>query len=225
MFSYINGGFLMKKIFLLLILMFLMTPIANALECYSAKECTVYGEMYLASKDYEKALSCFDHAISFNEKAYLAYAFRAKTNYYLKKYNQTIEDATKSIDIKPNPRAFGIRGSARLALGDYSEAINDTSLALELSPNYMKCYEVRARAKVMLSAYESALEDANKALKLNPGYPKNYEVRARAYLGLKKYSDAKRDFEVAEGLFKMQNDEKSSKKMSKLAKYSKRHIK
>ena len=225
MFDNFNGGINMKRVLFLFIAIFLIAPSAQSMNCYSANECTIYGEMYISSADYQEAINCFNQAIAINEKAYMAYVYRAKAYFYLKNYKQTFLDASKSIEIKPNPRGFGLRGSAKLAMGDYVGAVNDTSLALELNPNYMKCYEVRGRAKITLKDYKGALEDADSALKLRRNYAKSYEVRARAYLGLKEYTSAKRDFEVAEGMFKAQNDRVNEKKMRKMANYCKRRIK
>ncbi len=214
----------MKKLFLLICLLLFSTS-AQAIECYSPYECDVYGNLYIKSKDYKEAVECFDKSISMYGKDFNAYALRAKANFYLKNYDKTFKDATKSIDIAPNPMGFGLRASAKLIKKDYTGAINDASMALDLNPKYMKCYEVRARAKVALKDYNGALEDIQKALALRNNYAKSYEVRAMAEMGLKDYASAKRDFEVAEGFFKFQEDTVNEKKMQRLARYCKRRIK
>ena len=223
MFGNINGGIVMKKLFLIICILIFSTS-AQAVECYSAYECTVFGELYIREKDYKDAVECFDKAISFYDKCFIAYAFRAKANFYLKEYHKTFNDASKSIEILPNPVGYGLIASAKLALGDEKGAIEDTTKALELDSRYMKCYEVRARAKVKLKDYNGALEDIQKALALRPNYAKSYEVKARAEQGLKDYRSAKRDFEVAEGFFKLQEDTVNEKKMQRLVRYCKRRI-
>lgn len=212
----------MKKIFLTIsILLFFIAPVF-AVDCKSADECVVIGEKFIAQKDYTTAIECFDTAISMDKDTYMAYAFRAKANFYLGNYDFMIEDTNTSIEIHPNSRAYGLRGSAKLALGDVEGAIEDTTKALEINPEYMKCYEVRARAEVNAEQYIEALKDANKAIALRGDYAKSYEVLGYAQMGIKDYPSAIESFEKAKNLFKKDNDRKKFKLMKKKIKDCKR---
>ena len=225
MFSNSNGGFLMKKLFLIILILSSFALPSFAIECESSGECYVIGKTMIMQKEYENAVKCFDMAISMDsEDAYL-YAYRAKANFYLKKFDSMIEDTTKSIEIYPNDRAYGLRGSAKLALGDNEGAIEDTTEALKLNPFYMKCYEVRARAEVNIEDYIEALKDISKAIKLKDDYAKSYEVLAYAQMGIKDYRSAVESFEKSAALFKKDKDKQNYKEMQQKIKYCKRLIK
>lgn len=209
-----------KKIFLTVIYLLVLVLPVYAIECESASQCVIIGQKMIEQKEYEKALKCFDNALLMDSQSYLAHAYRAKTNFYLGRYEQMLEDTTKSIEIYPNDRAYGLRGSAKLALGNNLGAIEDVSKALELNPKYMKCYEVRARAEANIGDYISALKDANRAINLRKDYAKAYEVLGYAQVGIKDYLSAIESFKIAEDLFKNQGDRKSSNKMkSEIKKY------
>jgi len=215
----------MKKFILILSILLLLPCAINAQECQSSTECAIMGKKLLEQKEYKNAIECFNKSINMDENEYFSYAYRAKANYYLKNYEQALKDADKSISIKPNSRAFGIKSSIDLLNGDYRKAIENSTKALELNPNYMKCYEVRARAELELEDYISALKDSTKAINLRNNYAKSYEVRAIAYAGIKDYNSAFSDAENAAKIFKQNKDRKNYKKMKKLVKQYKGKIK
>jgi len=214
----------MKKLFLLLTLIFLFTNSVFAQECETSDECTLLGRKHIIEKKYKKAIECFDFAISKDEEAYLAYAYRAKAYFYLKNYNKTLEDTKKSLEICENSVSHGLRGSVHNVKGNYHDAIEETTKALDLNPWYMKCYEVRARAELNIEDYFGALKDSNKAIKLKNDYPKSYEIRGYAYLGLKDIPCAKSDFAQAAELYKDNGDKKNYKQMKKMVKICQRKM-
>lgn len=215
----------MKKFLILFFIILLTTANAFAEECNSATQCAITGKQLLDIKDYNAAIECFNRAIMFDENEYFSYAYRAKTYYYLKDYIQAEKDAEKSLSIKPNSTAFGMRATLRLMEGNYRDAIDNATDAIALNPEYMKCYEVRARAKVGVEEYFEALKDISKAIKLCDYYPKNYEVQAMAYMGLKDYRTAFVNFEKAAELFKANGDRKNYIKMKKSARNCRKRIK
>ena len=149
--------------------------------------------------DYNGAVKIFSEAIELNPKNALAYYGRAYAYDDLKKYQQAIEDCTKSIQFN-SPRlvdAYNNRGEAYRKLGNYAQAINDYNKALELNPNYFKAYNNRGIAYRNLGKYDMAFQDYDKALELNPNYVYAYNNRGWAYFCLKKYQQALKDFDKA----------------------------
>ncbi|MBR2525512.1 hypothetical protein IKE67_03500 [bacterium] len=215
----------MKNFILTLLTIFFASCNVLAHECNSSTECAIMGKKLIEQKEYKNAIECFTKAIEMDENEYFSYAFRAKANYYLKNYEQTIKDADKSIEINPNSVAYGIKSSVNLLKGNYNDAINNSTKALELNPQYMKCYEVRARAELATENYVDALKDSTKAINLRNDYAKSYEVRAKAYAGIKDYISATQDCEKAAALFKNNHDRKNARQMKKLAKCYKGKIK
>lgn len=226
MFGNSNGGFLMKRFFLAIFFILLMAISPTfAIDCKSSTECVLIGQNLITQKEYDMAIECFDTAISMAEDDYMAYAYRAKANFYLGNYSLMIDDTTKSIEIYKNSSAYGLRGSAKLAMGDNAGAIEDTTKALILNPNYMKCYEVRARAEVNTEDFLQALKDASKAIKLRDNYAKSYEVLAYAQMGIKDYPSALESFKKSVELFKNDRDRKNYKLVKKQMKLCKKTIK
>lgn len=215
----------MKRIFLILITTIFISSSVYAQECSTPTECAIIGKKFIEQKEYQNAIECFNKAIEMDENEYFSYAYRAKANYYLKNYEQTIKDANKSIEIKPNSVAYGMKSSINLLNGNYQETIENSTKALELNPKYMKCYEVKARAELLTENYIDALRDSTKAIKLRNDYPKSYEVRAKAYAGIKDYLSAIKDCEKAAELFKTNHDRKNYNQMKKLAKIYKGKLK
>lgn len=215
----------MKRI-ILIICFILITASSQvyAVECDSSTQCAYLGTQFINQKEYKNAIECFDKAISFDEKDYFSYAFRAKSYYYLKDYSNVVKDIEKSLSIKPNSVAYGLRATMELKEGKHRESIEDATKALELNPNYMKCYEVRGRAEIATEDYFGALKDATKAIKLRDNYAKSYEVKAMAYMGLKDYQSSLENYEKASELFKEVGDRKNYKKMKKQAKLCRKRI-
>ena len=214
----------MKRLFILFVLMFMFVLDVNALECDTSTQCALLGKQLLNQKEYKNAIECFDRAISFDEKDFFAHAYRAKAYYYLGDYGNAKKDIEKSLEIKPNSVAYGLKSSLYLKEGKYRETIESSTKAIELNPEYMKCYEVRGRAKVGLEDYFGALKDAAKAVKLRNNYAKSYEVMGMAHIGLRDYPSAVADYEKAAVLFKEQGDRKNYKKMKKIMKLCRKRI-
>ena len=215
----------MKNFILVLITIFFVSCNVYARECESATECAIMGKKLIDQKEYKNAIECFNKAIEMDENEYFSYAFRAKANYYLKNYEQTLKDADKSIEIKPNSVAYGIKSSINLLKGNYQEAIENSTNALELNPKYSKCYEVRAKAEFETADYINALKDSNKAINLKQDLILCHQIKAKSYEKLKDYLSAKESCEKSAEFFKNNKDRKNYRQMKKLAKYYKGKIK
>lgn len=225
MFSNSNSGVLMKKLLILFVVFFLTINVVQAIECDTSTQCAFLGKQLVGQKEYKSAIEFFDRAIIFDEEDYFSYAYRAKSYYYLKDYINAGKDIEKSLSIKPNSVAYGLKATLYLREGKYHEAIENATNAIELNPQYMKCYEVRGRAKANLEDYFDALKDATKAISLKDDYAKSYEVMGMAHVGLKDYPSAISDYEKAAELFKASGDRKNYKKMKKYAKFCRKRIK
>ncbi|CAN1789306.1 Protein STIP1 homolog [Linum perenne] len=77
----------------------------------------------------------------------------------------------KAIDLKP----FGglhimhkFRSSARLAMGDYSGALEDARAALELAPEYTEAYLCEGDAFIAMEQYDAAEKSYSTCLQIDP---------------------------------------------------------
>jgi tetratricopeptide (TPR) repeat protein len=75
-----------------------------------------------------------------------------------------------------------IRGFAFLNLGQYSDAVHETTLAIDLDPRAVR-YTSRGYAYLALRNYPSALADAEAGIAGNPADPANYIIKALALNG------------------------------------------
>ena len=95
---------------------------------------------------------------------------------------------TKSIGLNPNnnnPENFLYRAKCKEALGNFTEAINDFNIAIDLDPKNANIYIARAILKNKLKDYSGAINDYNKAHDLNPNaadghYRSAYELLERS---------------------------------------------
>ena len=61
--------------------------------------------------------------------------------------------------------------------GDFSDAIEDYTKAIELDPDYADAYNNRGYAYYLLEQYGKALNDYDKAIELDPNYEKTIYLR------------------------------------------------
>jgi len=132
-----------------------------------------------------------------NEQADKEYS----TNNYLK----AIDLATRSINLKVNPRSYFIRADCRFSLKDYEAALDDYNTAItNYSPYYStdkykgRLYYWRGRSKQKLEKYNDAISDFNNSISYNyedAGYA--YWNRGNCYYELEKYKESDDDYAKA----------------------------
>ena len=88
-------------------------------------------------------------------------------------------------------------GNECFNFGDYSEAIENYSAAIELEEDCAIAYNNRSYAYVKLEKYDEALSDAERAIHFRPDKADYYDTLGCAYMGLKNYSKAIEAFDQA----------------------------
>jgi tetratricopeptide (TPR) repeat protein len=74
------------------------------------------------------------------------------------------------------------RGIAYADLGNYRQAIDDYSWAIELKPDYAEVYNYRGKAYYGLRNYRQAIEDYGRAIEIKPDYTEAYINRGAVNL-------------------------------------------
>ncbi len=92
--------------------------------------------------------------------------------------------------------AYLNRANAFSDLHKNNEAINDYSMALQLSPDYAEAYNYRGLEYYALKKYELALSDYNMAIKFRPDYADAFKNRGIALFFLQKFDVAVKDFNM-----------------------------
>jgi|CXWL01.1.fsa_nt_gi hypothetical protein len=94
-------------------------------------------------------------------------------------------------------RSYKNRGSASVTLGNYSDAIRDFSLALEISPRDPDAYLNRGMASMQLGSFSDALNDFALGLEIKPGEPAFYVNRGIVHAMNRRYDEALLEFDRA----------------------------
>lgn len=114
---------------------------------------------------------------------------------------------------------------------DYDNAINATTAAISLYPEYAEAFCTRGAAYASKEDYEKSIKDYNKAISIKPDYPNSYCERGGVYFKQEKNDIALADFnkalslkpDYAEAMFgrgliyQKQNDMENAKNDLKLA--------
>ncbi|ANB12785.1 protein channel TOM70 [Sugiyamaella lignohabitans] len=111
-----------------------------------------------------------------DQKQKLAASFKAAGNdaYGSKKYEKAIELYSSAIKCDPtDPIFYSNRAACYSALQNFEKVIEDTTKALELKPDYIKCLSRRAIAEEKLEKYPDAILDFTSACILGDFQDKN----------------------------------------------------
>jgi tetratricopeptide (TPR) repeat protein len=102
------------------------------------------------------------------EEASRQYNSRAWHEYKKGDFDQAIADGGKSIELKPNPWAYGTRAWARQAKGDAKGALDDLAQALQLETDYNGVDLDRGMAEYIRENWAQAIEWWEKGLAKDP---------------------------------------------------------
>ncbi len=92
-----------------------------------------------------------------------------------KNWEKVLEYANKAIEMDRNyPKAYSLRGLARLQKRKVNEALGDFNKSIKLDPQDAMTYFNRALAHYILGNYESALKDVKKCKKLGGNVPQSF---------------------------------------------------
>lgn len=123
-----------------------------------------------------------------NEYDYLA---KAKKNMEKEKYHEVISFCDKALKINNDlPEAYSFKGNALYNLGEYNDAAESFSHAIEKEPDEAEHYYDRSWSYCNLDKYEDAIVDMNKALEIEPKTSAFYYDRGRFEYWAERYKDA-----------------------------------
>jgi len=106
-----------------------------------------------------------------------------------------IDDHSIAIRLDPkNSHYFNNRGNAKIAIGNYDQALDDFNEAIRLDPQEAVAYNNRGNARYFRKEYDKALADFAEAIRLDPTDPVALNSRAvlLATCPDEKYRDGKK---------------------------------
>jgi tetratricopeptide (TPR) repeat protein len=129
----------------------------------------VEGEEFMAARNLEAAISCFDRAIELDTANEYAWGGKALALDYLKRYENALECYNKAIECNSNNSiTWHNRGLTLASLKMLRESVESFGKALEINPNYAKAWYNKGRLLEKLGESESSQQCFNKARKLDP---------------------------------------------------------
>jgi tetratricopeptide (TPR) repeat protein len=155
--------------------------------------------------DYSKAMRHYNRAIRFNKQSVLAYWRRARVHYNNDKFDKSILDLDKGIQIDSAFNSgYGDRGNAKEMLEDYQGAINDYSTAIdfcEIEPNRPSTpkenfFYYRARAYQHIPDPIAAIKDLDSAIFYWDSFSRAIWMRAQIKTKLGRFDEAMADYKL-----------------------------
>ena len=127
------------------------------------------GNYYRDQKQFDKALTDYNKAISLKSSDAGVYNSRAKLFFNQEKYQEAAADYSRAIEIDATEGEYFInRGAAKAALGKYQPALKDVSKGIELKPSLPSGYINRSLLYQTLGQNENAIKDIETYLKYEP---------------------------------------------------------
>ncbi|MBC8141211.1 MAG: tetratricopeptide repeat protein [Armatimonadetes bacterium] len=109
--------------------------------------------------NFRKAIKLYDEALKRRKNFYDAIYHKAVCNYYLKDYDNSIGDATKHIELRPEiMQAYVIRAQSYVKKQDYDPALADLNEVEKKRPDLME-YRLRGQIYYARDGYPKAAED------------------------------------------------------------------
>lgn len=101
-----------------------------------ADEAKAKGNAAFSAGNYEDAIKHFTEAIVFAPTNHVLYSNRSAAYASLHKYNEALQDAKKTVEIKADwSKGYSRLGAAYVGLGKYDDAISSYKKGLELDPS------------------------------------------------------------------------------------------
>lgn len=109
--------------------------------------------------NFRKAIKLYDEALKRRKNFYDALYHKAVCHYYLKNYDNSIGDATKHIELRPEiMQAYVIRAQSYVKKLDYDPALADLNTVEKNRPDLME-YRLRGQIYYARDGYEKAAQD------------------------------------------------------------------
>ncbi|RIB08488.1 hypothetical protein C2G38_2211541 [Gigaspora rosea] len=110
------------------------------------------------------------------------------------KYNESLVDLTKSLDIEPN-NAFALksRGVVYYKMKEYDKSLADLDKSLEIEPDDAFALRCRGETYYWMDKFEESFADLNKSLEIEPNSALTLTNRGNTYRMMDKYEESLSD--------------------------------
>lgn len=156
------------------------------------------GRIHFRAQRWPLALAAFDQSVALSPRMADAHRLRGETLLNLKREADAVAALSQYLKLAPKPHvdAYRARGLAYATLGQYREATNDYTRALELDPKSANMH-TRLGWAYLLKNYQLAEQDFDAAVKENPENGDSYNGRGYARVKQGRHAAAVADAESA----------------------------
>ena len=167
----------MRYFSILLIFFSALASATQAQELTSADQYAQRGIARFQKSDFDGAISDFTKVIEMNgQDLEFCYYFRSMAYYRKGNSNQAIDDLSKAIAIKPDPRFLDDRGNLLAKNGDLDRALADLNKAIEIAPQNAKAYGDRGLIKLLQGDATGAELDFKKCFELDSALESQFKT-------------------------------------------------
>ena len=151
----------------------------------------ILGASYAATKNFEKSLNAYKHAIDLEPKNPQIYNNLGTTLRQKGNLKGSIINFKKAINLKKDfTEAYSNLASAIKEGGDKKKALRLFDEAIKINPNHSQSYYNKANTLNEIGDYEQAIKNYKKAIEINENYSEAYNNLGAVYNTLKKYENA-----------------------------------
>jgi len=145
--------------------------------------------------DFQGALTDANKAISIDSTRDIYYTDRGCLKIELKQYEEAFKDFNRSLQIKPNQRAYANRGVAWSLTDQHQKAIEDFTQSLAFDPNAGELYYYRGKSYKALGKKEEAYADLKKGSEL--GFTQSDDELKELDYTRNYYKEANKEYDLA----------------------------
>ena len=127
------------------------------------------GNLLVAAKEYEAAISSYDQALTIKPDYHQAWYNRGYALFNLGRLEEAVFSYDQALKFKPDyHKAWNKRGNALFNLGRLEEAIASCNEVLKFKPNYHQAWYNKACCYALQGNVEQAIENLQQAINLSP---------------------------------------------------------
>ena len=187
------------KIYKILIFIILITQSLFAQTSEEVLSLMTESKIYQENKKYSDALIKINEAIILDNKNAELYYLRGEIHFALNKYNESLKDYEKAIEINPDSKE-SLNGKILSVafMGELKDALDLADEAIKNSPSDPNFYYSRGIINLERGKYVKASEDFDQDLSLGDKNEfRNFLYRGVAKLNLQEYDEALEDLNMA----------------------------
>lgn len=136
---------------------------------------------YINLQYYKKAEDDFLKVVKIENNNSKAYYGLGLCYYYMKEYEKSLENYSKSLEIKQSADTKFAISNVYIKMKKYRQAITNLNELIIKEPNYVDAYNNRGVCYLELKEFKLSIKDFSSALKINPNQQNSLYNRGYAY--------------------------------------------